>query len=74
MAFGFGVARFALGLGEAGNFPVCIKTVAEWVQDEESAAILADWGCDLYQGFLGAGPLSEEELRRFVAASMAEAA
>ena len=28
--FGFGVARFALGLGEAGNFPAAIKTVAEW--------------------------------------------
>lgn len=29
-AFGFGVARFTLGLGEAGNFPTAIKTVAEW--------------------------------------------
>ncbi|HEY0049549.1 MAG TPA: MFS transporter, partial [Pyrinomonadaceae bacterium] len=29
-AFGFGVARFTLGLGEAGNFPAAIKTVAEW--------------------------------------------
>src|SRR5215813_307033 len=27
---GFSVARFALGLGESGNFPACIKTVAEW--------------------------------------------
>src|SRR3954469_9615471 len=27
-AFGFGAARFALGLGEAGNFPASIKTVA----------------------------------------------
>jgi diguanylate cyclase (GGDEF)-like protein len=29
-----------------------IKTVAEWVQDEESAAMLRDWGCDYIQGRL----------------------
>jgi diguanylate cyclase (GGDEF)-like protein len=29
-----------------------IKTVAEWVQDEESAALLGDWGCDYIQGRL----------------------
>ena len=29
-----------------------IKTVAEWVQDEESAAMLRDWGCDFIQGRL----------------------
>jgi EAL domain-containing protein (putative c-di-GMP-specific phosphodiesterase class I) len=29
-----------------------LKTVAEWVQDEASAAILADWGCDYLQGAL----------------------
>ena len=27
--FGFGAARFVLGLGEAGNFPAAVKTVAE---------------------------------------------
>jgi ACS family hexuronate transporter-like MFS transporter len=27
---GFAMARFALGLGESGNFPAAIKTVAEW--------------------------------------------
>ena len=27
---GFTVARIALGLGEGGNFPTCIKTVATW--------------------------------------------
>ncbi len=26
----FGFARFLLGLGESGNFPAAIKTVAEW--------------------------------------------
>ena len=36
-AFGFGVARVALGLGEAGNFPAAIKTVAEWFPKKERA-------------------------------------
>jgi ACS family hexuronate transporter-like MFS transporter len=36
-AFGFGVARFSLGLGEAGNFPSAIKTVAEWFPRKERA-------------------------------------
>jgi ACS family hexuronate transporter-like MFS transporter len=35
--FGFGVARFALGLGEGGNFPAAIKTVAEWFPKKERA-------------------------------------
>jgi MFS transporter, ACS family, hexuronate transporter len=36
-AFGFGVARFLLGLGEAGNFPAAIKTTAEWFPRRERA-------------------------------------
>ena len=36
-ALGFGVARIALGLGEAGNFPAAIKTVAEWFPKKERA-------------------------------------
>jgi len=35
--FGFGVARAALGVGEAGNFPAAIKTVAEWFPKKERA-------------------------------------
>jgi len=34
---GFSVARFALGLGESGNFPASIKTVAEWFPRKERA-------------------------------------
>ena len=35
----FGFARFSLGLGESGNFPAAIKTVAEWFpQSERSLA------------------------------------
>jgi diguanylate cyclase (GGDEF)-like protein len=29
-----------------------LKTVAEWVQDEEAATLLRDWGCDYIQGRL----------------------
>ncbi len=36
-ALGFGVARFALALGEAGNFPAAVKTVAEWFPKKERA-------------------------------------
>src|SRR6266480_6434594 len=36
-AFGFGVARAALGIGEAGNFPAAIKTTAEWFPKKERA-------------------------------------
>src|SRR6187401_1480112 len=54
--FGFAAARFALGIGESGNFPAAIKTVAEWFPKKERAlatgifnagsnvgAILAPW-------------------------------
>jgi ACS family hexuronate transporter-like MFS transporter len=34
---GFSFARFLLGLGEAGNFPAAIKTVAEWFPRSERA-------------------------------------
>ena len=34
---GFGVARFFLGIGESGNFPAAIKTVAEWFPRKERA-------------------------------------
>jgi ACS family hexuronate transporter-like MFS transporter len=35
--FGFGVARFCLGLGESGNFPAAIKATAEWFPKKERA-------------------------------------
>lgn len=35
--FGFGVARASLGIGESGNFPAAIKTVAEWFPRKERA-------------------------------------
>lgn len=35
--FGFGLARFTLGIGEAANFPAAVKTVAEWFPKKERA-------------------------------------
>lgn len=36
-AFGFCMARIGLGLGEAGNYPAAMKTVAEWFPNRERA-------------------------------------
>ena len=36
-AVGFAMARFGLGIGESGNFPAAIKTVAEWFPKKERA-------------------------------------
>jgi ACS family hexuronate transporter-like MFS transporter len=35
--FGFGFARFLLGLGEAGNFPAAVKAVSDWFPKRERA-------------------------------------
>ena len=51
-----------------------LKVLVEGVESTAQLVLLADWGCDLYQGFLGAGALTEIELARFVAATTAEAA
>jgi len=51
-----------------------LKVVVEGVETTGQLALLAEWGCDLYQGFLGAGALTHEELTRFVATANAEAA
>jgi EAL domain-containing protein (putative c-di-GMP-specific phosphodiesterase class I) len=51
-----------------------LQVVVEGVESTGQLSLLSDWGCDLYQGFLGAGALTEAELARFVAAGNAEAA
>jgi EAL domain-containing protein (putative c-di-GMP-specific phosphodiesterase class I) len=51
-----------------------LKVVVEGVETRGQLELLAEWGCDLYQGFLGAGALTHDELTRFVAAANAEAA
>jgi EAL domain-containing protein (putative c-di-GMP-specific phosphodiesterase class I) len=51
-----------------------LQVAVEGVESTPQLSLLAEWGCDLYQGFLGAGALTEEELWRFVAAAQVEAA
>ena len=36
-AMGFCLARFALGFGEAGTWPGCVKTIGEWFPKKERA-------------------------------------
>ena len=38
----FGIARFSLGLGESGNFPAALKTVAEWFPQSERSLATGD--------------------------------
>jgi EAL domain-containing protein (putative c-di-GMP-specific phosphodiesterase class I) len=51
-----------------------LKVVVEGVETAAQLALIAEWGCDLYQGFLGAGALNHDELMRFVGAANAEVA
>ena len=51
-----------------------LKVVVEGVENLAQLHLLEEWGCDLYQGFLGAGALDEAELERFVIAAERTAA
>ena len=51
-----------------------LSVVVEGVESTAQLVLLAEWGCDLYQGFLGAGALDEVELARFVGVSHGRAA
>ena len=51
-----------------------LQVLVEGVESTAQLILFCDWGCDLYQGFLGAGALTQEELVRFVAAAQIEAA
>lgn len=63
------VVRALIGLARELD----LKVVVEGVESTEQLMLIAEWGCDAYQGFLGAGALDEEELERFVRASLVEA-
>ena len=54
-AIGFGLARFALGLGESGNFPAALKATADWFPVEERA---------LATGIFNSGTRSLSEISR----------
>ena len=45
--------------------------MVEGLETAGQLALVAEWGCDLYQGFLVAGALTEAELYRFVSATHA---
>ncbi|GLR48578.1 EAL domain-containing protein [Sphingomonas astaxanthinifaciens] len=45
-----------------------LQVLVEGVEDPKQLELLKDWGCDYYQGFLGAKAMSEEELAAFLAA------
>jgi EAL domain-containing protein (putative c-di-GMP-specific phosphodiesterase class I) len=51
-----------------------LKVIVEGVENVGQLHLLEEWGCDLYQGFLGAGALDEAELKRFVTAAQQTAA
>jgi EAL domain-containing protein (putative c-di-GMP-specific phosphodiesterase class I) len=51
-----------------------LKVIVEGVENIAQLHLLEEWGCDLYQGFLGAQPLDEVELMRFVSAAERTAA
>ena len=54
---GFIAARLALGLGEAGNFPASIKTVAEWFPKKERALATGIFNAGTNVGILVAAAL-----------------
>jgi EAL domain-containing protein (putative c-di-GMP-specific phosphodiesterase class I) len=51
-----------------------LKVTVEGVENDAQLALLTEWGCDLYQGFFGAAPMSHEELAAFLGAAVVEAA
>ena len=51
-----------------------LRVIVEGVEDLAQLQLLEEWGCDLYQGFLGAEPLDEASLLRFVSKAQRQAA
>lgn len=56
------IARTVVALGHGLGLVV----LAEGVETEEQAALLLEYGCDLYQGFLFSRPVPADEVRRFL--------
>ncbi len=51
-----------------------LDVIVEGVETPGQLALVSEWGCDLYQGFLGAKALTQEELTLFAGAAKAHAA
>jgi EAL domain-containing protein (putative c-di-GMP-specific phosphodiesterase class I) len=43
-----------------------LQVLVEGVEDPDQLSLLREWGCDHYQGFLGARAMGEEELAAFL--------
>jgi EAL domain-containing protein (putative c-di-GMP-specific phosphodiesterase class I) len=59
------VVKAMIGMARELN----LKVVVEGIETAGQLDLVAEWGCDLYQGFLVAGAMNEVELKRFVAAN-----
>lgn len=64
-AFGFGLARVGLGLGEAGNYPAAVKTVAEWFPKKERALATGLFNAGTSLGVVAALWLTPSVLTRY---------
>jgi MFS transporter, ACS family, hexuronate transporter len=62
---GLGVARFLLGMGEAGNWPAAVKVVGEWFPAEETALASGIFNSGASLGSIVAPPLIAFVLMRF---------
>lgn len=62
---GFSIARIVLGFGEAGNFPACIKTVAEWFPKKERALATGIFNAGTNVGILFAAAIVPPITLRF---------
>lgn len=61
---GFMVARFALGAGEGGSFPACIKAVAYWFPQRERAL-----AASLFNSGANVGPIVAPAIVPWIAAN-----
>lgn len=43
----FGICRFFLGIGEAGNWPAAIKLTGEWFHSHERSTASGIWRCNI---------------------------
>lgn len=56
-ALGFAIARFILGLGEATNFPACVKAVAEWFPKRQRSLATGIFNTGTNFGAMLQGPI-----------------
>jgi MFS transporter, ACS family, hexuronate transporter len=63
--WGFGVCRFLLGMGEAGNWPAGVRVVAEWFPVPERALASGIFNSGSSMGALVATPLTAFLMLRF---------